>query len=251
MIKAVFLDLDGTVYRGSEPCPDAAESIQEFIRLGLHVRYLTNNSGARPTTSHAKLEQLGIPSDPSWITTSGMTAAAQIKQSFQTVAPVGNPGLTESLIEAGLTLVPFEEAESVVVGLCFEFTYKILQDACDAIRNGAAFYATNRDKTYPYDQERFAPGAGSLVAAVEAASGLSPVAVGKPEPTMALDACRALNLNPSEVIFAGDRLDTDIQCAINAGCYPWLVLTGVAKTIPNNTNGSPSLAGILNYLTNS
>ncbi|ARU42108.1 hypothetical protein CCB80_13550 [Armatimonadetes bacterium Uphvl-Ar1] len=158
MIRAVFLDLDGTVYRGSEACPDAANSIAQLISQGLAVRYITNNSGARPEAVHEKLARLGIPSEPGWVMTSGMAAAKEIAQSFRQIGVIGNPGLTESMIEAGLTVVPFGDAEAVVVGLCFEFDYGMLQDASDAIRNGAAFYATNLDKTYPYDGGRFAPG---------------------------------------------------------------------------------------------
>jgi 4-nitrophenyl phosphatase len=251
MIRAIFLDLDGTVYRGSEACPDAADSIAEFIRRGFAVRYITNNSGARPESVHAKLVRMGVPSQPDWVVTSGMVAAKEIAHSFQKVGVVGNPGLMESMIEAGLTIVPFCDAEAVVVGLCFEFDFKMLQEASDAIRNGAVFYATNLDKTYPYDGGQFAPGAGSLIAAVVAASGVEPIVVGKPQPTMAWQACDELGVEPREVLFVGDRIETDLDCAQAAGCLPWLVLTGVSSEIPDGVLGSETLAGVLDYLENS
>lgn len=251
MIRAIFLDLDGTVYRGSEACPDAADSIAEFIGRGLSVRYITNNSGARPETVHEKLVQLGIPSEPGWVMTSGMAAAKEIAHSFREVGVIGNPGLTESMIESGLSVVSFPDSEAVVVGLCFEFDYGMLKEASDAIRSGAAFYATNLDKTYPYDGGRFAPGAGSLVAAVVAASGVEPIVVGKPQPVMAWQVCNELGVEPGEVLFVGDRIETDLDCARAAGCVPWLVLTGVSSEIPDGVLGSETLAGVLAYLENS
>ena len=54
------------------------------------------------------------------------------------------------------------------------------------------------------------PGAGSFQAAITAASGVKPLIIGKPEPTMLLIGCERLGLTPAETAIIGDRLDTDI-----------------------------------------
>lgn len=249
MARAVFLDLDGTVYRGSEPCADAPEAIERIVRMGLPIRYLTNNSAARPIQVTEKLRGLGIPCEPGWVVTSGQVAAQSlVKRTIRSVGVVGNPGLFETLAEAGLAAVPFDRAEAVVVGICHTFDYAMLQAASDAIRGGAAFLATNADKTYPLEGNRFAPGAGAIVAAVESASGNSPEIVGKPAPAMAVWAAQSLGVEPAEAVFAGDRPETDVQSALNAGCLPWLILTGVTSNPLQGIMGSPTLAGLADYL---
>ncbi len=248
MIKAVLLDLDGTVYRGKEQCPDAAEAITRITNNGFEVRYLTNNSAARPNEITEKLIQMGIPCEPHWVLSSGIVAAKIIAQTYKTVGVVGNPGLIESLTEQGLEVTDFESAEAIVVGICHAFDYQMLRKASDAIRAGAKFYATNPDPTYPFENNRLAPGAGSIVSAVQTASGTIPILIGKPEHHMPEVVCQELNITPNQAVFAGDRLDTDILCAQNSGCLPWLVLTGVTATLQPNIPGSPTLMGLADYL---
>lgn len=249
MIKAVLLDLDGTVYRGNQSCPDAPKAIAEMQRMGLHIRYLTNNSAARPNEITQKLHKMNIPCEPEWVLSSGMVTAKLVAQNHKTVAFVGNPGLKISLEEQNLTIVDYQNADAVVVGICHEFNYKMLNQASDAIRSGAKFYATNPDPTYPFEKNRLAPGAGSIVAAIQTASGVSPTMIGKPEPHMPTAVCQELGVSPSETIFVGDRLETDILCANNAGCQPWLVLTGITTKSQPNIPGSQTLAGLADYLT--
>ena len=69
----------------------------------------------------------------------------------------------------------------MVVGLDPQLTYLRLAAAADCIRAGARFIATNRDPVYPTERG-LRPGAGSIVAALEATTGVTPVSIGKPEP---------------------------------------------------------------------
>ena len=71
--------------------------------------------------------------------------------------------------------------DAVVVGLDPQIDYLRLTVATDCVRAGARFIATNRDPVYPTERG-LRPGAGSIVAAVEAASGVTPISIGKPEP---------------------------------------------------------------------
>ncbi|MGH2551500.1 MAG: HAD-IIA family hydrolase, partial [Thermomicrobiales bacterium] len=120
-----------------------------------------------------------------------------------------------------------EDIAAVVIGLDLEFTYAKLKRGNKAIRAGAAFVATNADATLP-TEEGLVPGAGSVVAALQTASGVTPVMIGKPEPTTILMSAKAMGLEPSDCVMIGDRLDTDILAGSRAGTLTALVLTGVS-----------------------
>src|SRR4029079_16785787 len=70
--------------------------------------------------------------------------------------------------------------DAVVVGLDPQLTYLRLAVAADCIRARAHFTAATRDPISPTERG-LRPGAGSVVAAVEATTGVTPVSIGKPE----------------------------------------------------------------------
>jgi glycerol 3-phosphatase-2 len=70
------------------------------------------------------------------------------------------------------------------------------------------------------------PGNGSMVAALVAATGLHPRVAGKPERPL-LDAA-VRQVGSSRPLVVGDRLDTDIACAVRASTPSLMVLTGVS-----------------------
>lgn len=251
--RAVFLDLDGTVYRGSQACTDAPESIQRLLEAGYEIRYLTNNSAARPIAITEKLAALNIPCQPEWVATSGITAAHYLRASgFKNFSYVGEPGLGESLAESNLQPVGLGDlCDALVVGICRSFTYEQMRLASQSIRQGAQFIATNLDPTYPVENGCVIPGAGSIVAAIATASEVNPTVIGKPEPRMVLDLCQELNMSPAHAVVVGDRIDTDIVCGMRAGAETWLVLTGVTEELPNDQRGSRTLAGLVKHLTGS
>ena len=60
-VKAVFLDLDGTIYLGSELIPGALDFLSRCDEQGVKRFFLSNNSSRSVTQYVAKLENLGIP----------------------------------------------------------------------------------------------------------------------------------------------------------------------------------------------
>ena len=69
------------------------------------------------------------------------------------------------------------------------------------------------------------PGTGAIVAAI-AVAGIQPVAIGKPEPTMFEPAMARMGAMPATTATLGDRIDTDIEGGVRAGCSTILVLSG-------------------------
>jgi 4-nitrophenyl phosphatase len=139
---------------------------------------------------------------------------------------------------------PADEADAVLVGICRGLTYDRLDSASALARDGALLLATNRDATYPVESGREQPGAGAIVAAVEAASGREATVLGKPAPALAIEAMQSFGASPAETLVVGDRLDTDIACARAAGCAALLVLTGVTAAAPPGVDWAPDLSGL-------
>ena len=92
-----------------------------------------------------------------------------------------------------------------------------------AVQRGARWYATNDDVSRPTDRGLL-PGAGAAIAVVAATVGGRPTIFGKPFLPMLAEASR--RTGASHALFVGDRIDTDIVGAANAGMDSLMVFTG-------------------------
>jgi len=226
-----LLDLDGVVYVGRGAVEHAAESLEAVRQLGMRLGFVTNNA-ARPPAEVAKhLTELGISAQSSEVVTSSQAAAHYLADRLDAgarVLVVGTTGLTEALVERGLT--PVDEVgdgvAAVVQGYSPTLSWPQLAEGAVAIRSGVPWVATNLDRTVPSPRGPL-PGNGSMVAALRHATGESPVVTGKPDPTMHREmVTRTAAITP---LVVGDRLDTDIEGANAASCPSLLVLTGVTS----------------------
>ncbi len=245
MTSNLIFDLDGVVYLGNEAVPGAGDTLERLDRAGHNILFCTNNSSRTRSQSAEKIHRVtGYPAQPDQIASSAMAAGRLVEPSSH-VLRVGGDGVAEAIRLAGAVEVFGIEADMVVVGIDFSFDYDLMDRAAAAVRNGARFVATNRDVTYP-SPTGLKPGAGSIVAAVEAASGVVPVNAGKPEPTMR----RLLNemLVDGPVVMIGDRPDTDLAMADIEGWTSVLVDTGVTPAAvavhPPPTHRIPSIVGV-------
>lgn len=245
MPKAYLFDLDGTLWRGGTALPFAVESVLALVEQGAQVRYLTNNSSVTAAGLEAKLAGLGFPVEPGWALGTGPLAAQLAREAgYQRVFAVGSPELEESLQAAGLEVTECDP-DLVLAGICRTFTYDLLARAMQPIRAGVPFWATNRDTTFPLEGGRLNPGAGAMVAALEACGGVSPRVVGKPEPDLILAGLASCGVQAEEALVVGDRMDTDIAAGVAAGVPTWLVLTGVETQLPPGQPGGPDLRALL------
>jgi 4-nitrophenyl phosphatase len=228
--KAYLLDLDGTVYRGSEVIPEAVTFIQYLRAEGIPFLYLTNNSSAAPEQVAERLTSMGLPTTGDEVYTSGMAAASYLAEREPAGTPVyviGEEGLRGELERRGFRLTE-KQPRYVIVGIDRSFSYQKLTVAASAIREGAKLIATNRDAALPTEKGLF-PGNGSLVAAVSVASGASPVVIGKPEPIIVRYALERLGVDAADTLIVGDNLHTDIDAGANSGLDSLLVLTGYSS----------------------
>lgn len=231
MRQTYIFDLDGVIYRGNEPQPDAIETVARLRSSGDSVFFLTNNSTQTRQQYADKLTGMGIPTIPDDIMTSACAAALYLAETGgrgKRAYVVGEEGIREELKAVGIQVVEQEPADYVVVGIDRLFTYQKLLNAQQAILHGAQFIATNRDVTYPLEEGRVIPGGGSIVAAVEAATGKTPILIGKPEIYSVKMVLEKAGSRPEDAVVIGDRLDTDILAGRRAGTRTVLVLTGVS-----------------------
>lgn len=242
---AVYLfDLDGTLYRGKEPIPGAPETVQRLRSEGAHIRFLTNNSSKSPEYIAFKLFSVGISADPAEVVTSAQAAARLcVDRGIRRAFVVGETGVEEALAHAGIDQAE-EDAQAVIAGICRGLTYAWLEKAQQILLRGLPLIASNRDATYPLEQGRLVPGAGATIAALESCGQTTAIVAGKPETIMVQLALEGLEVPLSDVVLVGDRIDTDVVCAQNAGIDGVLVLTGVTETSTPGTVTVPSVAAL-------
>jgi HAD superfamily hydrolase (TIGR01450 family) len=243
----LLVDLDGVVYRGSEPVPGVAVLLAARAALGDAIVYVTNNSMHYRADYVSRLTELGAPVSADRVVSAPRATALYLREhepDVRRVLTVGGSGLDRELRDVGLEVVTAGFAAermahegidgvaaagapgAVVAGVDPQLTYLRVAAAADCVRAGARFIATNRDPVYP-TEHWLRPGAGSIVAAIEVACGVAPVVIGKPEPRLMQEAAHAVGREPSEAIVIGDGLLTDIAAAHAVGARSVLMLTGV------------------------
>jgi 4-nitrophenyl phosphatase len=225
VLSGVILDLDGTVYLGSEQVPGASEFVSFLAKSGIQCLFVTNRSNRKPEDVAAHLQEYGIPCGVEHVLTSSQAAVQYLKHGSAYV--IGEEGLTSELTKAGIAITD-HAPDYVIVSLDRQFNYEKLQIASNLIAGGATFIATNPDKVLKVSTG-LNPGTGSIVAAVEAASGVKPLVIGKPEKLIMEMSLARMGLSAAEVIAVGDNVLTDIPAGAAAGMKTVLLLTGVSK----------------------
>lgn len=227
--NAVLLDMDGVLYRGHAPLPGVGDLLALFERRGVAYACVTNNATLTPAQYEDKLRAMDIHIPAARVITSSIVTRRYLEGQAPRGAPIyyiGMDGLREALLGDGYFTLDEQNPQYVVVGLDFDATYARFRTAGLAIRAGARFIGTNPDTTLP-TEAGLAPGAGSFLALLRAATDVEPFVIGKPAPTMLLEAITILGAEPGRTLVVGDRLDTDIAGARAAGLASALVLTGV------------------------
>ncbi len=228
-INSLIIDLDGVLYRGDEAIVGAREFMALLQREGVPFLLLTNNSTRTPGQYVTKLGKMGIVIEESDVLTSAQATALYLERIARPEARVyaiGEEGLRAALREK--YTIAEERADFVVVGMDTGLTYEKLRVATLLIRSGARFIATNPDKTLP-TEEGLAPGNGASLAALEAATGVAPFVVGKPEPAIFDLALARMGVGKEGTAVIGDRLETDILGGQRAGLSTILVLSGATS----------------------
>jgi phosphoglycolate/pyridoxal phosphate phosphatase family enzyme len=260
MPVAIF-DMDGVLYRGNVVMPHARETLDRLRGAGWQVFFATNNSTASRAEYVKRLEALRLGGDEDHVVTSAYATAHYLERLVPKPADVfvvGANGLRDEIRSVGIGVRSAEDLpgahpppdaaadgvspaamreylthldlpplpDTVVVGLDLHLTYARLAEAQRALLGGARFIASNKDRAYPVEG-RLLPGAGSIVKALEVASGQVAICIGKPEPFLFQEAIRRAGPDPGRVVVVGDAPEYDIVAAHKVGAVGVLITTGL------------------------
>jgi 4-nitrophenyl phosphatase len=232
--KGILADLDGTVYRGRTLIPGVEKVYHDLLRKGVKWLFLSNNATRLASDIAQSLRGLGLEASDDQVVNSAAALLHVISISYRgsRVLVVGEAVLVQGLEQAGAIVVDDPiQTDVVVVALDTGLTYDKLKRAHIALQHGALFWATNMDHAFPVENG-FYPGAGSIVAALATAADRPPDRVfGKPSTDMATIALELLHLPRESCLVVGDRMETDILFARNAGIDSALVLTGATAAV--------------------
>jgi 4-nitrophenyl phosphatase len=228
-IENLIIDMDGVLYRGDEAIPGVEEFFTFLRERPIDFILATNNSTRTAQQFVGKLARMGVEVALSEILTSSQATAMYLETltpRWTKVYVIGEEGLETAVRERGYILSG-DGAEFVVVGMDRRLTYEKLKVATLLIRGGAKFIGSNPDKTLP-TEAGLIPGAGTMLAALEASTDVTPTIIGKPERTLFEMALAKLGGTQWDTAVIGDRLETDILGGSNAGLTTIAVLSGAA-----------------------
>jgi HAD superfamily hydrolase (TIGR01458 family) len=233
--SAYLIDLDGTLYAGSEAIPGAVAALARLRSARIPFRLVTNTTSRSRLMLVERLGGFGFQVEASDLFTATMAGAELATgEGYRHAAPFLPEAALPDL--AGLELAggtsgripaPGWRADVVVVGdLGARWNHGLMQEAFEHLMAGAALLALSRDR-YWLKEGRLTLDAGPFVAGLEYASGRSAAVAGKPSPRFFRAALAALGGQaPAEVAMVGDDLWSDVAGAQAAGLRGWLVRTG-------------------------
>ncbi|MBL4638248.1 MAG: HAD-IIA family hydrolase [Proteobacteria bacterium] len=244
-LGGLIIDMDGVLWHGNNPIAGLGDFFVTLREFAIPFILATNNASLTQQQYIDKLAAMGVTVSADEILTSSMATATylaeHIPQDKRRVFVIGEEGLRQPLIDHGFTLTELYQvnqadkgindqgADLVVSGLDRQLTWDKLATATLNIKAGAQFYATNADTTLPTELGEVM-GNGGTLAALAAATGVTAISIGKPEPILYQQALAILGTKTENTIAIGDRLDTDILGAVNAGMRSIMVLTGISST---------------------
>ena len=230
-MKALLFDIDGTTLLGADPLPGALDLVAWLRERTLPFLWVTNNTSRSRAGWLERLAQAGLAPTPDQVYTAGDATIDVLLA--ETPRPrvhlVGTEALAADFRAARLELVGPDDAPDVLVlGYDTTLDYAKITATARVLRRGVRFVATHPDLNCP-SPEGPLPDVGSFLAMFEASTGRRPEVIGKPQASMALAALARLGVAPRDAAMVGDRLETDIRMANDAGMASWLVLTGATR----------------------
>ena len=203
--RLFLLDMDGTIYLDDRLFDGVTAFLSRIRERGGRYLFLTNNSSKGVEGYIEKLNGMGI---------------ATGREDYLT-------SVDAAISAAGIPVTCDREdgAEILLSGFDRELTFQKLEDACILLNRGVTWLATNPDWVCPtwYGS---VPDCGSVCEMLRRATGREPEFIGKPRPAMVQLSLERTGYPPEAAVLLGDRLYTDIACAVNAGIDSVFVLSG-------------------------
>ena len=213
MIKGVLLDIGGVVYVGDTALPGAVDAVARLTDAGLPVRCVTNTTRTSLAGIVKRLQRLGLAICADQVFTPSRAARAYLKQNDLAPHLLVHPALEDEL--AGIT---GGSGEAVVVGDAGDgFSYAAMNAAFRKLMGGAPFVALAANRMFKDADGELSIDCGAFVAALEYATGTTPVILGKPAPAFFEAAAASMGCALSETVMIGDDAEADVAGALSAG----------------------------------
>ena len=227
--RLFLLDMDGTLYVDERLFDKVPEFLARVRESGGRYLFLTNNSSRGVEGYIEKLERLGIATGSEDYLTSVDAAIDLLRREYpgQKCYAAGTESFRQQLESAGIPVTTRveEDVDILLSGFDRELTFQKLEDSCILLNRDVTWLATNPDWVCP-TWYGAVPDCGSVCQMLTNATGREPIFIGKPQPAMAELAMRRTGFGREETVLIGDRVYTDIACAVNAGIDSILVLSG-------------------------
>uniref|UniRef100_F6YYU4 Haloacid dehalogenase-like hydrolase domain-containing protein 2 n=1 Tax=Ciona intestinalis TaxID=7719 RepID=F6YYU4_CIOIN len=220
-IKAVLIDLSGTLHVGNNIIPGAQNAVNKLRKSRLKIKFVTNTTKESHQSLHDRLNRLGFEVKKDEI----FTSLSSVRTLIDKMKLRPHLMLSESA-KRDFFGVETENPNAVVMGLSPDhFNYEEMNKAMKLLQNGAKLIAINKLRYFQREND-IALGTGAFVAALEYATDVKSIVVGKPEKSFFHGAIESLGCRSEECVMIGDDVRDDVGGAIESGMSGLLVKTG-------------------------
>lgn len=221
MFKALFIDLSGVLYIGSQIIPGAVSAIAKAREKKLQLRFVTNTSRKTRTQILTDLQRLGFSLSEQELFTAPVAAHGWLKE--KKLRPYC---LIHQNIKSEFSDLPQNDPNAVIIGDAEQdFCYEKLNRAFQLCQQGATLLGIGCNRFFKLDDQLLLD-AGPFIKAIEFAASTQAIILGKPSADFFLQVLASTNLPAEQVLMIGDDIYGDIEGAINAGLCGCLVRTG-------------------------
>lgn len=228
-MAAILFDLDGVLYEGNHAIEGACEAIDWFNKNNIPHLFLTNTSSRPRAALVDKLSAFGISTSVDQFLTPPLAAAHWLKNNTNGPVALFIPDATrEEFAKFDVCDEKSEHTSAVVIGdLGISWDFNTLNRAFRLLINNpnAVLIALGMTR-YWRAEDGLRLDAGPYVSALQYATGIEPVVLGKPARGFYQSALELLNVEASHTVMIGDDIKGDIEAAQNAGLHGVLVKTG-------------------------
>jgi HAD superfamily hydrolase (TIGR01458 family) len=233
-IRALLVDLEGTVFQDGALIPGAAQALGEAGARGLEIAFVTNTTSRPRSILVRELAEMGIPIDADAVFSAARVAREYLLgKGYRRCHLLTRPALAEDF--AGILLNGAGadgDVDAVVLGdlgdtLSFERLNRALRLLVGGVKL-VELVALARNRFW-MAKDGIMLDVGPLVAALEYASGTAATLVGKPSPEFFGAVLRALSVSREEAAVIGDDPESDVGGAQALGMRGLLVRTGKSR----------------------
>lgn len=227
-VKLYLLDMDGTIYLDNDLFDGVTDFLEYVKGVGGKYMFLTNNSSKSVDKYIEKFKKLGITATTNDFLTSVDATIFYLKsKNYKKIYALGTESFKSQLKKEGLPITDKSEdgIDCLCMGFDTELNFKKLEDACILLQKNIDYIATNPDLVCPTSFGSV-PDCGSVSEMIYNATGKRPFFIGKPNSLMVDLAIQKTGFKRQDTAIIGDRLYTDIACAVNSGITGIFVLSG-------------------------